>query len=90
MLTFAKRPKPAPQRHRFHPMAEAPVMTDGARVELVDTGMWLEVYYPDGSCDTAFVSAHWLRWLAAASVSAQAEGFELMKDGTGARRAAAG
>jgi len=79
MRTLAKRTKRAPERHRFSPMAEAPAVTDGVRVELVDTGMWLEVYYPDGSCDTAFVSAHWLRWLAAASVSAQAEGFELMK-----------
>lgn len=79
MLTLAKRPKPAPERHRFHPMAEAPVVTDGVRVDLVDTGMWVEVYYPDGSCDTAFVPAHWIRWLAAAPISMQAKGFELMK-----------
>ncbi len=79
MLTLAKRPKRAPERHRFDPMAEAPVQTDGVSVELVDNGMWLEVHYPDGSCDTAFVSAHWLRWLASASISAQADGFKLMK-----------
>jgi hypothetical protein len=78
MLTFSRRPQPTPELHRFSPLAD-PVPAYGVGVELTETGMWVRVQHLDGKIESAFVSAPWLRWLAASSVAARAEGFELMK-----------
>lgn len=78
MLSFSRRPQATPELHRFSPLAD-PVPAYGVGVELTETGMWLHVQHLDGKTESAFVSAPWIRWLAASSVAARAEGFELMK-----------
>ncbi|HEX9342847.1 MAG TPA: hypothetical protein VF995_04440 [Actinomycetota bacterium] len=83
MLNFTRRPEATPELHRFSPLAD-PVPAYGVGVELTETGMWLRIQHPDGKTESAFVSAPWLRWLAASSVATRAEGFELMKQRTNA------
>ncbi len=81
MRNFTRRPQITPELHRFSPLAD-PVPTYGVGVELTETGMWLRIEHQDGKAESAFVSAPWLRWLAASGVAARAEGFELMKQRT--------
>jgi hypothetical protein len=81
MLTSTRRPHATPDLHRFSPLAD-PVPAYGVGVELTETGLWLRLHHLDGTTESAFVSAPWLRWLAASSVATRAEGFELMKQRT--------
>ncbi len=56
-----------------------PSSLDGISVELSRNGVWLEVRHANGSWDVAYLTGTWLRLLAAASVTARTDAFELLR-----------
>lgn len=54
---------------------------DGISIELNQGGVWIEIRHANGSWDAAYLTGDWLRSLAAASVTARREAYELLRKG---------
>ncbi|HZD71940.1 MAG TPA: hypothetical protein VFA45_24400 [Actinomycetes bacterium] len=55
-----------------------PITTEGIEVELTDSGLWLEIHYPDGDSVRSFLSAPELHRLVAAPAEMRSQALAVL------------